>query len=352
VGPAANAAYASYQQASGQVTKVQGEINNVNQKIQARDKTISDTSAAAQQDRYQEALSKRPLIQNEYNTAVQEQNQLQRGFYAQNQASHGILVRLEALSQLSDNNLTVAAARFLLFLLFLVIECLPVTVKLLQKPGHYEAALRRARAAESRDVDMYYSSYSGYQDGGAPMLATPAQPRPDAPQQAGHRGGGAPEAGQLEDVYQVWHQTKVMEQPVGNPADEAGTQVIEGRDRPEFPPAENDPRASWGWRQSAATAPGSAGRRAEEERERDRHAWDDGGRNPEAAPTRLDYGRPDGPTRVDAPREYAAPAAEPAYDYGTDRANHDALNQVEEDQPAPVRSDGTGAGIALNWDDE
>jgi hypothetical protein len=50
----------------------------------------------------------------------------------------GLLPRLQALSNLSSGNLTAAMARFLLFLLFLVIECLPVTVRLLQKPGLYE----------------------------------------------------------------------------------------------------------------------------------------------------------------------------------------------------------------------
>lgn len=74
---------------------------------------------------------------------MQQNNQLQASFYAQEQASRGILIRLEALSQLSSNNATISAVRFLLFLLFLVIECLPVTVKLLQAPGEYEKILAR-----------------------------------------------------------------------------------------------------------------------------------------------------------------------------------------------------------------
>ncbi len=69
-------------------------------------------------------------------------------------------MRLEALSQLSNGNLTVTAARFLLFLLFLVIECLPVTVKLLQRPGQYEAALREAKQAEQRDYEKFFSTRS------------------------------------------------------------------------------------------------------------------------------------------------------------------------------------------------
>ena len=75
-------------------------------------------------------------------------------------------MRLEALSELSSGNFTVAAARFLLFLLFLVIECLPVTVKLLQKPGQYEAALSAAKKAEKRDYEKFFSTRSRLRQGG------------------------------------------------------------------------------------------------------------------------------------------------------------------------------------------
>ena len=156
VGPAAKASLASYDQAKGQVSKIQGEINQVQQQIKARDTALTSTTASAAALRLQQAVAQQPVVENEYQTAVQRQNQLQASFYATSQASHGLLTRLEALSQLSDSNLTVAVARFLLFLLFLVIECLPVTVKLLQRPGHYEAALASAKEAEKRDVEEYY----------------------------------------------------------------------------------------------------------------------------------------------------------------------------------------------------
>ena len=58
-------------------------------------------------------------------------------FQVTNSATNGLLIRLQALSQLYYGN-TTSAARFLLFLLFLVIECLPLTAKLLQRPGIYE----------------------------------------------------------------------------------------------------------------------------------------------------------------------------------------------------------------------
>ena len=124
-------------------------------------------------------------MKNEYDTALQRQNQLQASFFASNQAAHGILIRLEALSQLSNGNFTVTAARFLLFLLFLVIECLPVTVKLLQRPGLYEEAMEHAREAERRDVSKFYRFRSRLTGPGGtavlrPMLQVEPEYRIDA----------------------------------------------------------------------------------------------------------------------------------------------------------------------------
>ena len=155
-GPAAKDSLQNYQDASQEVDTLKGQVNHVQAEIQQRDAQLSSNSAANQQARYQQALTQQPTVKNEYQTALQRQTQLQASFFTTNQAAHGILIRLEALSQLSNGNLTVTAARFLLFLLFLVIECLPVTVKLLQRPGLYEEALGQAKEAERRDASKFY----------------------------------------------------------------------------------------------------------------------------------------------------------------------------------------------------
>jgi len=156
LGPAAKDSQKNYQDASQEVDTLKGQINQVQGEIQQRDAELTSNSKANQQARYQQALTQQPIVKNEYDTALQRQNELQASFFANNQAAHGILIRLEALSQLSNGNFTVTAARFLLFLLFLVIECLPVTVKLLQQPGLYEEALDHARQAERRDSSKFY----------------------------------------------------------------------------------------------------------------------------------------------------------------------------------------------------
>ena len=160
--------------------------------------TRSSTRRArsSQQQRYAEALNQRPIVQAEYNTAVQRKNQLQATFYAQNQAAHGILMRLEALSQLSSGNLTVAAARLLLFLLFLVIECLPVTVKLLQRPA--STRRRSARRRRRSGGTTRSSSAPGH-----------ACARPGSPRRARRGPPGAPVAAEPQPDP-IWNRTRRM----------------------------------------------------------------------------------------------------------------------------------------------
>src|ERR1700733_9278594 len=177
-GPAAKASLKNYNAASAEVATLKGQVNHVQGEIQQRDAQLSSSSGADQQARYQQALTQQPIVKAEYDTALQRQNELQASFFASNQAAHGILIRLEALSQLSNGNLTVTAARFLLFLLFLVIECLPVTVKLLQEPGLYDEALDQARAADRRDASKFFSFRSRLigPTGTAVMWAMPNEP--------------------------------------------------------------------------------------------------------------------------------------------------------------------------------
>lgn len=379
VGPAAQASLASYNQASGQVTKVQGEINQVQQKITARTKELSSNSKADQQNRYAEALTQRPVVQEEYNTAVQRQNQLQAVFFTQNQASHGILTKLEALSQLSNSSLTVEVARFLLFLLFLVIECLPVTVKLLQKPGHYEAALAKAKVAESRDVEEYYSEWGGLREGrAAAAFAAPAAPAAPSPapafesRQERQQRRHAEEERAAAEAMAVWNPTRVMPHVVGDPADDVSTQVLNEQSRAQsavqfppaegavkYPPSERDPRATvrdvpppdWS---------GSGGGNRQRASGWDQQMADIGAMWANSAPpvpeteTRADYGYADGgvgETRKDAYQpEHAPRHAQEGQDEG--RSLRDMLSDMDDEAPYSARTESGTGGMPLNWDDE
>jgi hypothetical protein len=148
-GPLAQASENSYHQAETQVNVLTNEI-------QQRENQLSATDQASKQARLQQANSSLPQAKQQLNVAMARQDTLQANFDAQNEAVNGLLIRLEALNQLSNKNFTVNSARFLLFLLFLTIECLPVSVKLLQQPGNYEKILQAAAERELGDARRSY----------------------------------------------------------------------------------------------------------------------------------------------------------------------------------------------------
>ena len=324
-GPAAKASLKNYNAASAEVATLRGQINRVQGEIQQRDAQLSSNSKSDQQARYQQALTQQPVVKAEYDTALQRQNELQASFFANNQAAHGILNRLEALSQLSSGNFTVAAARLLLFLLFLVIELLPVTVKLMQRPGLYEAALGHAREAELKDVKKFYSFRSRLvgPDGTALMRPT-LQMEPD------HR------------IQAIWTPARALPGPAA-PDGDART------DDPPLPPAPGSTRPEQRWYGA----------------NRWRNHWqsppiEDAGpptgasRTDEYMPGPGDPGiRPGGPA-VAAPRAQRASDDWPDDDRDTQPASwHDdrAGGAPGGQTPAPMVSPGSG-GTPLSWDED
>lgn len=283
-GPAAKDSQANYNAASQEVSTLKGQINQVQTKIQQRDAQLSSNSAADQQARYQQALAQQPSVKNEYDAALQRQSELQANFFASNQASHGILIRLEALSQLSSGNFTVTAARFLLFLVFLFIECLPVTVKLLQRPGLYEEALTHARNAERRDAAKFYRfrlRHTGQSGTAAlpPMLRMEPEYRIDAIWNPTRPLPGA--------VVSEDDRTEVVDEP--KQAWEHGGSVEDGR-------ADSDPpEQRWyganRWRNYWEARQAEDDERPAEPTRRDMYLVADPSPDSSDMPTRPDYGR-------------------------------------------------------------
>lgn len=83
-----------------------------------------------------------------------EQDRLQAAFDAENEGSGGILARLEALDRLGDKNGTLAAAQFMLSLLFMSVEILPVLMKLLLNFAPPTAYDRLAAMRDRGDVEI------------------------------------------------------------------------------------------------------------------------------------------------------------------------------------------------------
>ena len=83
-----------------------------------------------------------------------EQERLQAAFDGENEDAGGLLMRLAALDRLGDRNGTLAAAQFMLSLLFMSVEILPVLMKLLLNFSPPTAYDRLAALRDSGDVDI------------------------------------------------------------------------------------------------------------------------------------------------------------------------------------------------------
>jgi hypothetical protein len=162
-GPLAQASENSYNTAKQQ-------ISDLTTQMQARVQALQASDAHSQQVRLQQAQAQLPNAQAQLNAANTRKNVLQSTFDSTNESTNGLLIRLQALDQLSGNNPTLNTARLLLFLLFLVIECLPVSVKLLQQPGNYEKILKIAARREYNDAHRVYGDYGDGQDEIDPAL--------------------------------------------------------------------------------------------------------------------------------------------------------------------------------------
>jgi hypothetical protein len=200
-GPLAQASEQRYDADEAQITTLTNEIH-------AREQYLQSSSVGSQQNRLQQAQSALPGAQAQLSSAQAEESSLLNNFQLTNSATNGLLIRLKALDQLSAGDSTLQAARFLLFLLFLVIEVLPVTVKLLQPQGNYEKILRKQISNELKRANWNMRGGGlGAAGLGEPddLLPTAADGSFDEPR---HRGRDPLDA----ELESVWGQTRV--QPV------------------------------------------------------------------------------------------------------------------------------------------
>jgi len=83
-----------------------------------------------------------------------EQERLQAAFDGENEDAGGLLMRLEARERLGDENGTMAAAQFMLSLLFMSVEILPVLMKLLLNFSPPTAYDKLAALRDTGDVEI------------------------------------------------------------------------------------------------------------------------------------------------------------------------------------------------------
>ncbi|GII88104.1 hypothetical protein Ssi03_60940 [Sphaerisporangium siamense] len=120
------------------MNKAKKRVEELNKQIDARKKELTASDKQARATRLESATEQLKELRPQLAAAEEQQRTLQRSFNEENESLNGLLIRLRALNEVSGKDVTLNAARTLLFLLFLLIECLPVAVKLMQKPGNYE----------------------------------------------------------------------------------------------------------------------------------------------------------------------------------------------------------------------
>jgi hypothetical protein len=199
------------------------QIASLNSQISKRDKQLQTTSVGSQQIRWQQAKAALPRAQAQLAAATAEENGLLYNCQVTNNSSNGLPIRLKALDQLSAGQSTLQVTGILLFLLFLVIGVLPVSVKLLQQPGNYEEVLRKATNRELRQAEW---DLRGQPVGAVPVsvlddLRSPADTVSDG------RGSRGMRDSLDEDVMKLWVPTRV--EPITDQVTSAETADYERR---------------------------------------------------------------------------------------------------------------------------
>ncbi|MEN3534813.1 DUF4407 domain-containing protein [Microbispora sp. ZYX-F-249] len=169
-------------------------IDLINRQIESRKRELSASSEEAKQARLASAREALPKAKAQLDAGIKRQADLQASFDAENMATNGLLIRIQALNEITGKDPSLSVTRLLLFLLFLLIECLPIAVKLMQRPGNYEKVLALAEKHEFRDARGTFAS---------PGTAGP--------------GTSVPPSARSQDVWRIWSRTgETGPQPVVN----------------------------------------------------------------------------------------------------------------------------------------
>ncbi len=165
-------------------------IDLINRQIEARKRELNAGSEEAKQARLASAQDALPKAKAQLDAGIKRQADLQTSFDAENMATNGLLIRIQALNEVTGKDSSLGVTRLLLFLLFLLIECLPVTIKLMQRPGNYEKVLALAEKHEFRDARGTFASPGAFTSQGMGGPGTPASP-----------------PGRSQDVWRIWSRT-------------------------------------------------------------------------------------------------------------------------------------------------
>jgi len=120
-GPLAAAALQRYQTDRAAVTQLEQQINTREKSLLASDQEAARQELPAAESALKSAQAQQSLQTSDFNT--------------QNNSNTGLLIRLQALGQATAGNSTLDTARWLLFALFVVIDLMPVVLKVMLNLG-------------------------------------------------------------------------------------------------------------------------------------------------------------------------------------------------------------------------
>jgi hypothetical protein len=145
-GPVYEAKYLRYQQDLAALNATKRQLQTAQSQEQAAEKQLSASQASILKQDQATARAALPGLENQLkqiNAYLQQENA--KGT-AVNNANTGMLAQISALFKASGDNLALALAHLSVFLLFFMIEILPVTVKLvlnLEKDNPYDSVVKK-----------------------------------------------------------------------------------------------------------------------------------------------------------------------------------------------------------------
>ncbi|MFC5187891.1 DUF4407 domain-containing protein [Actinomadura harenae] len=167
---------------TGQADSVKAQMNTVNGQLSARRRQIVKGAKGNSATAVARARRELPTVLAELKTAQTAQDTLTAGYDRSVLRSTGLLIRIQALVRISKGSPITFVVELLLWAVLMLIDCLPMIVKLSSTPGPYENLLarqqeldenlgRRAQQAEQRADRVYIDVKADERERSAPMRA-------------------------------------------------------------------------------------------------------------------------------------------------------------------------------------
>jgi hypothetical protein len=134
-----------------QAKNTKTQINTVNGQLNARKQQIVSGAKAKAGTAVANAKSELPTVLAELKTAQDAQDRATTGYNRSVQNSVGLLIRIQALIKASKGSPITFVVQLLLWAFLMLIDCLPVIVKLASAPGTYEKLLARQQEIDEAE---------------------------------------------------------------------------------------------------------------------------------------------------------------------------------------------------------